>query len=113
MICAAKVDCTGAAETCQRLKQTCASDSAETSEVEQELADALQQAQSGTGAPTSSDPLGRLSRSVSVTSCTEQQARDGKCGMLYNAKELVSSVVDSLKYAVDSLNQASRALQGN
>ena len=109
----AKVDCSGTPETCQRLKQACNPGVVETSDVERELAHAVQQAQSGAVSAPSSDPFARLSQSVAATSCTEQQAREGKCGFVYNAKELVASVVDSIKVSVDALNEASRVLAGN
>ncbi len=108
----AKVHCGGSPETCEALKRACAPDVRASSDIDRELLQAVDQAQNGTLPPPQGDPFERLSRSVSPQGCTEQQVKEGKCGVLYNAKELVSSVVDTIRYSAEALNQASRILQG-
>jgi hypothetical protein len=109
----AKIHCGGSAETCADLKRACTKDIQSSSEVDRELLQAVRQARTGDPSPRSQDPFDRLSRSVAFQDCSEQQAKEGRCGVIYNAKELVSAVVDTLRYSADALNQASHILQGN
>jgi len=108
----AKIHCGGSLEICNRMKSACTEDVLAHSDIDRELAQAVRDAQDGKLSPMSADPFERLSRSVSFASCTDPDARTGKCGVVYKAKELVSSVVDSIKFSADALNQASRILGG-
>jgi hypothetical protein len=108
----AKIHCGGSQETCQALKRACTQDVQASTEVDRELLQAVHQAQNGTLPPTQGDPFERLSRSVAFQGCTEQQVKEGQCGVFYNTKELVSSVVDTIRYSAEALNQASKILQG-
>lgn len=109
----AKIHCGGSAETCADLKRACTKDLQSSSEVDRELLQAVHRARNGDSSPRSLDPFDRLSRSMSFQDCSEQQAKEGRCGVIYNTKELVSAVVDTLRYSADALNQASQILQGN
>lgn len=108
----AKIHCGGSTETCDALKRACTAELQASSDVDRELTEAVRQAQSGSLPHQSGDPFERLTRVVMFQGCTEQQAKEGKCGVIYNAKELVSSVVDTLRYSADALNQASAILGG-
>lgn len=108
----AKIHCGGSPETCDALKRACTPELQSSSEVDRELAQAVRDARNGPTAPQGGDPFERLARAFTFQGCTEQQAKEGKCGMFYNTKELVSSVVDTLTFSADALNQASSILQG-
>ncbi len=82
------------------------------SDVDRELAKAVQDAQQGKQSPSTGDPFERLAQSMRLSNCSEEDVKLGKCGIVYNTKELVSSVVDSIKFAVDAMNNASRILAG-
>ena len=99
-------------ETCNRLKSACTEELLSHSDIDRELAQAVKDAQDGKFSSSSADPFERLTRSMSFKGCTDQDAQSGKCRVFYNAKELVSSVVDSIKISADALNQASRILGG-
>jgi hypothetical protein len=108
----AKIHCGGSPETCDVLKRACTPELQSSSEVDRELAQAVRDAQNGSTAPQSGDPFERLTRAFTFQGCTEQRAKEGKCGVFYNTKELVSSVVDTLTFSADAFNQASSILRG-
>jgi len=108
----AKIHCGGSEQSCNRLKKACTEAVLEHSDVDRELAQAVQDANDGKLSSSGSDPFERLSRSMSFTTCTEQEAQSGRCGVLYNAKELVSSVVDSIRFSAGALNDMNRMLSG-
>ena len=108
----AKIHCGVSQETCNRLKSACTEEVLKNSDVDRALAQAVQDAQAGKTSSSMSDPFERLSRSLTFASCKDEDARSGKCGIFYNTKELVSSVVDSIKFSADALNQAGRILGG-
>jgi hypothetical protein len=108
----AKIHCGGSVETCNRLKSACTEELLSHSDIDRELAQAVKDAQDGKFSSSSADPFERLTRSMSFKGCTDQDAQSSKCRVFYNAKELVSSVVDSIKFSADALNQASRILGG-
>ena len=108
----AKIHCGGSVATCDALKRACTPELQSNSEVDRELARAVQEAKRGSLSSHGGDPFERLTRTLTFQQCTEQQVQEGKCGIFYNTKELVSSVVDTLKFSADALNQANQILQG-
>lgn len=108
----ARIHCGGSAETCAAMRRACSPDLQSSSEVDRELMQAVREANTDTVSPQTGDPFERLSRSMMFQRCGEQQAKEGRCGVFRDAKELVAFVVDTLKYSVDAINQASRILRG-
>jgi len=108
----ARIHCGGSADTCAAMRRACSPDLQSSSDVDRELMQAVREATTDTPSPQNGGPFDRLSRSMMFQRCGEQQAKEGRCGVFRDAKELVGFVVDTLKYSVDALNQASRILRG-